>query len=144
MTSAIIRGITVQPTSRIRLPSRVDPTWAGEVRRNLKAANIARALTSTAKNRQVSRTNRNRVSTLPAKLEACSGKNGSGDCTALVCSLRRRTRPEISAATAMMVPAAENHKTNHHAQKCCDRSHAHHGENRGAVTRLFRIVLVAE
>src|SRR5208282_6133026 len=144
MTSAIIRGITVQPTSRIRLPSRVDPTWAGEVRRNLKAANIARALTSTAKNRQVSRTNRNRVSTLPAKLEACSGKNGSGDCTALMCSLLRRTLARIAGRAGAMFTPAENHETDGDAEQRHDTAHADHRQNGGTVAGFRGVILVTK
>ena len=46
------------------------------------------------------------ASTLGAKLDACSGYNGSCDCTALVCSLRiSRSRGAISRRRKIKIPA---------------------------------------
>src|SRR5574340_404413 len=102
---------------------------------------MASKVTRTAKTRKVSKMNRKRASTLPAKLEACSGKNGSGDCTVLMCSLRRRTRPEISATLAVVFAPAENDKPDGHAKKRHNPAHADDGEDSGAVAGLRWIVL---
>src|SRR5215470_2886628 len=89
--------------------------------------------------------NVNNASTCGAILDASFGKNGIGDdCTALVCSLRRRTRRAVSAAAGVSVAPAENHKSNRHAQQGHDSAHADYGQNRGTVSGFRWIVLVAK
>src|ERR1700739_716891 len=144
MPRAKMSGIPVQPISSMVLPSTVLPTSPGDLRWYLKAATITSSVTRTAKNKQVSRINEKRASTFPAKLEACSGKNGSGDCTALMCSLRRRTWPGISLKLGTVIAPPKYHETDGHAQQRDHPAHADDRENRGAVTRLGRIVLVAK
>ncbi len=97
----------------------------------------------TAKNRQVSRMNENSESTFPAKFEASSGKNGSG-CTALMCSLRRRTRAGTSGSAWPMLAPAENHKPECHTEQRYHSAHADHGQHRRTVARFCRVVLVTE
>src|SRR5271165_6144215 len=92
MAIARTRGTSVQPTSSARLPSTALPTSPSLFRLNLIAAKITSSVTNTEKNRQVSRMNENNESTLPAKLDASTGKNGSDDGTALLCSFCRQTR----------------------------------------------------
>src|SRR5215813_4218752 len=103
------------------------------------------SVTSTAKNSVVINTNENNASTLPAKFEACSGKTGSGDCdcTVLVCSLRRQILVRGLARAAVFAPP-ENGESQSHAEQRHDPTHADDRQDRGAVPRLGRVVLIAE
>src|SRR3974377_882883 len=98
---------------------------------------------STAKNKQVSRIKEKRTSTFAAKLDACSGTNGKGDCTALERSFGGRTWPGTDAG-GVMIPPVENHKTNKQAQEGNDSAHANDRQDGGAVARFGGVVLVAE
>src|ERR1700687_6079378 len=118
----MIVGISVHPTSSALFPSTSSPTSLSLCRRNLNAAKIISTVTSTAKNSVVIRINENNASTLPAKLDACSGKVGSGDCTALVCSLRRYIPIQMLVA---VIAAPEDHEAQHHAEQ---RNHCAHPE----------------
>src|SRR6516164_1270178 len=143
MTRAMNRGTAVQPISSAILPWIGAPTSFGPARRYLKAAKVPSAVMSTAKNRHVSKINANRVSTFPAKLEACPGTNGKGDCTALERSFGRGTWTGADAAAAM-IPPAEDHKTNDHHQQSDDSAHPNDRQDGGAVARPRGVVLVAE
>src|SRR5580704_4477056 len=144
MTIAIAVGIKVQPISRNRLPCTSSPTSPGVLRRYLYIAKMQSAATNTTKKRQVSTMNENSASTLPAKLDACSGKNGSGDCTALMCSLRRNVPARTARRSGAMITPAENDETDGQTEKSGDPTHANHGKDGRAVTCLGRIVLIAE
>src|ERR1700720_80114 len=128
----MIVGISVHPTSSTLFPWTSSPTSISLRRRNLNAAKIISTVTRTAKNSVVIRMNENSMSTSPAKLEACSGKVGSGDCTALVCSLRRHI---LFRMVVSVIAAPENHEAQHHAEQCDHAAHADHCQNRGAVSR---------
>src|ERR1700732_296859 len=120
----MIVGIRVQPTSSTLFPWTSSPTSFSLCRRNLNAAKIISTVTSTAKNSVVIRMKENNASTLPAKLDACSGKVGSDDCTALVCSLRRHILVRMLAG---VLAAPENHEAQHHAEQRDHSAHADHG-----------------
>src|ERR1700756_3685352 len=137
----MIVGISVHPTSSALLPWTSSPTSFSLCRRNLNAAKIISTVTSTAKNSVVIRMNENNASTLPAKLDAWSGNVGSGDCTALVCSLRRHILVRMLVA---VVAAPEYHEAQHHAEQRNHAAHADHGHDRGAVPRLRWVVLVTK
>src|SRR5262249_16633872 len=113
---ASARGISVQPTSSTLLPCTSSPTSPACFRRYLNAAKITSTVTSTAKNRVVSRMKLNSVSTLPAKFDACSGNIGSGDCdcTVLVCSFGRQI---LAPALVPVLAAPENHEAQSQAEQ---------------------------
>src|SRR6516164_5720858 len=142
MTRAMNRGTAVQPISSAILPWIGAPTSFGRARRYLKEAKAPSAVMSTAKNRHVSKINPKRVSTFPAKLEACSGTNGKGDCTALERSFGRGTGTGADAAA--MIPPVEDHKTNDHHEESDDSTHPNDRQDGGAVARPRGVVLVAE
>src|SRR5580692_589510 len=144
MTMAIAVGIKVQPISRNRLPCTSLPISPGVLRRYLYIAKMQSAATNTTKKRQVRTMKKNSASTLPAKLDACSGKNGSGDCTALMCSLRRNVPARTARRSGAMITPAENDETDGQTEKSGDPTHANHGKDGRAVTCLGRIVLIAE
>src|SRR5271165_4952283 len=124
--------MSVHPISSTRFPSTSSPTSFSLFRWNLNAAKITSTVTSTAKNSVVINMNENNASTLPAKLDASSGKNGSGDCTVLVCSLRRQILACMLVPFAPVFPAPENHETQCHAEQCHDPAHADHRQDRRA------------
>src|SRR5690349_425391 len=75
-------------------------------------------------------------STSGAKLEACSGYNGSCDCTVLVCSLKIRLGADLAAPENPNPPEDE--------QNGQDAAQANNPENRGAVGAVRGIVVVTE
>src|SRR5258707_6000779 len=120
------------------------PTSPGVFLLYFTAAKMINSVTRTEKNKQVKRINEKSVSTFPAKLDACSGKNGSGDCTALMCSLHRQILARFPGSVRPMLAAAENHNPEDHAQQRHNSAHADNGQYRGAVAGFGRVVLVTE
>src|ERR1700724_1995756 len=113
------------------------PISSGFLRRYLKKNKMTAAVIATAKNRHTAVMYTIRASTLGAKLDACSGYNGSCDCTVLVCSwfgaaAERRMHVRVARAG---IATPENQDAGDDREYGQKSTQADDSENRGAVPR---------
>src|SRR5713101_8469308 len=92
MTMERRKGTTVQVISSAAEPCTFTPISVSLRRRYFTKQKKMTKVMSAEKKTQVTRMKNIKASMLPAKLDACSGNNGSCDCTVLMRSLQTRSR----------------------------------------------------
>src|SRR5713101_779910 len=144
MTMERRNGTTVQVISSVVDPCKFTPISLSLRRRYFTKQKKITKVMSAEKNTQVIRMKNIKASMLPAKLDACSGNNGSCDCTVLVRSLQTRSCAGLPGTRGPAFPPAEEQNPHKNRGDSEDAAHTDDPEDRRAVAGGRRIVLETE